>query len=265
MSSEVMVGVVFLDRACWASCPRGCQKADKRISQVAKPLLNNVCILVPSTSWCGSCHFAVQFSVGGLLCCDGDWLLFWENSVVSLTFRCVSPLPRGLVLWDDLFFSYSLPVLFSLWFSFHYCTTLHRGSESPLMNRAFILLTSATLMDLSVAGRAVSHCFALSWALHMNIQMYFFSSQDLTLIFPPLCSWASLLTTLCVFFILACSRGFHWGYWLWLALTELEIFLCYHCCGAYQLIGFSYSVIVSSTPLASDRSYCLIVKSFLGV
>lgn len=140
------------------------------------------------------------------------WLvLILEIAVVRLTLRCVSP--RALVLWDVFFSSYML---------FQYCSvcclcyfpTLQRGStkESCVMNRAFILLASAPLLHLlSVADRAGSLCLALSRALYMDIQMHFFSSQHLTLIRSPLCSWASLLT-LCVFFILASSWWEDTGY-----------------------------------------------------
>lgn len=106
------------------------------------------------------------------------------------------------------------------WFSSFYFTTLQCGSspEHSVMNRAFILLASVHLLYLlSLAARTERLCLALSWALHMDIVMYFFSSQDLTLISSPLCCWASLLTSLWVFFILAFNCTFHWGYWVWLA------------------------------------------------
>lgn len=129
----------------------------------------------------------------------------------------------------------------SVWFTSCYSTTLQRGrtKESFLMNRAFILLVSAPLVYLlSVAARAESLCSALSWALHMDIQRQFFSSQDLTLTRSPLCSGAILLTFVCFPYI---------GFKLWfplriLAMTCLaelvaENAWCYHCCGAYQFIG----------------------------
>ncbi len=121
-----------------------------------------------------------------LPCCDGDWFLFSEISVVRLTLRCV--IPQAMVLWDDFFCL--ICSLFILWFSFLYSATLQHGStlERSAMNTAFILLASAPLVYLlSVAARAVSLCLALSQALHLDIQMYFFSRQDMTLICSPLC------------------------------------------------------------------------------
>lgn len=128
--------------------------------------------------------------------------------MVHLTLRC-SPEHWSVGFFFSL--SYALPILFSLVYLLLLYHTLQRGStkESSLMNRAFILLVSAPLVCLlSVAARAESLCLALSWALYMDIQRHFFSSQDLTLTRSPLCSGAILLT-LCVFFILASNCGFH--------------------------------------------------------
>lgn len=73
--------------------------------------------------------------------------------------------------------------------------------------------------------------------------MYFFSIQDLTLICPPVCSWASSSASLCSLYI-GIRLWFPWRILAVTCLTKLVNLWCYHCCGAYQLTGFSYSLVV---------------------
>lgn len=157
----------------------------------------NMCILVPITSNRGSC------------CCPV--LNVW---VVPALWYCSGV----LILWDV---SYALRVQYSLWFSFHYSTTLQCGSalERFVMNRAFILLSSTSLAYLlSAAARTVSLCLALSWALQT---FRCISSGARTWHWSVHYSVVEPAYLPLVFFKLVSSHGFYWRYSLWLTWLSL--------------------------------------------